>query len=247
MITKAETEFDIALANLLIGAVFFCMRSCEYLKVPGAKDKKTKLLCVKNFRFYLNDEELDLHSANLASAEIVSITFEDQKNGEKFDTVNLQNSNDKVLNPVVAWAKTITRIMKSPGSTTNTTINSYLIGKKFYAVTVKNAINALREAVSKKGETHLGFRACEIGTHSIRSGGAMAMYLARPQIQTYTIQLIGRWKSDAFLQYIRKQVKQFSACISEAMVMNENFSHIPEYATVSPSKIRMARSPKYKH
>ena len=49
------------------------------------------------------------------------------------------------------------------------------------------------------------------------------MYLARPQITTYTIQLIGRWRSDAFLQYIRKQVKQFSACISEAMVVNEDF------------------------
>ena len=150
------------------------------------------------------------------------------------------------MNPVIAWANTISRIMKSPGSTTNTTINSYLIGKKFYTITSKNAINSLRNAVRSKGEKALGFKASEIGTHSIRSGGAMAMYLATPQIPTYTIQLIGRWRSDAFLKYIRKQVKQFSACISEAMVTNEDFSHIPEYAMVSPSKIRMVRSPKCK-
>ena len=247
MHTNAETAFDKAVATLLIGATFFCMRSCEYLKAPGAKDKKTKLLCVKNFRFYLNNKELDLHSPDLAEAETISITFEDQKNGDKFDTVNLQNSNDKTLNPITAWANTVSRIMKSPGSTRNTPINSYLIGKKFYSISAKNAINALRSAVTKYGEDRLGFKASEIGTHSIRSGGAMAMYLAVPQIPTYTIQLIGRWRSDAFLKYIRKQVKQFSAFISTSMVTNENFSHVPEYAIVSPSKIRMGGSPKIKH
>ena len=88
----------------------------------------------------------------------------------------------------------------------------------------------------------------KLGRIRLDQGGAMAMYLARPQITTYTIQLIGRWRSDAFLQYIRKQVKQFSACISEAMVVNENFSHIPEYTCiVSPSKVRMVKDPKHKH
>jgi hypothetical protein len=246
MNSNAETPFDKALATLLIGASFFCMRSCEYLTVPGAKDKKTKLLCLRNFRFYKDNLELDLRSKNLASADLVSITFEDQKNGDKFDTVNLQNSKDDVLNPVKAWANTITRIINSPGATKNTSVNVYLIGKRFYKITAKNAIDALRDAVQKKGEKGLGFKANEIGTHSIRSGGAMAMYLAEPQIPTYTIQLLGRWRSDAFLKYIRKQVKQFSACISEAMVINEDFSHVPEYAIISPSKIRMVKSPEYK-
>ena len=246
MLSLAETPYDDALTTLLIGALFFCMRSCEYLKVPGAKDKKTKLLCVRNFRFFKNNKELNIHSSDLESADIVSITFEDQKNGEKFDTVNLQSSKDPVLNPVVAWATTIKRIVNYPGSTMNTQINSYLIGKKFYSFTAKNAIDSLRSTVRLQGKDKLGFETHEIGTHSIRAGGAMAMYLATPQIQTYTIQLIGRWKSDAFLQYIRKQVKQFSAHISEAMVMNENFSHIPDFAVASPTKIRMVDSPKHK-
>jgi hypothetical protein len=244
---KADTPFESSLATLMIGALFFCMRSCEYLKVPGAKDKKTKLLCVRNFRFYLDNKELPHQSPLLSSADIVSITFEDQKNGDRFETVNLQSSKDKLLNPVIAWATTIKRIINSPGSTKNTTINSYLIGKKFYSITAKDAINALRSAVKLQGEDDLGFKACEVGTHSIRSGGAMAMYLASPQIQTYTIQLIGRWKSDAFLQYIRRQVKQFSSHISEAMISNENFSHIPEFASSSPTKIRMVGSPKNWH
>ena len=51
------------------------------------------------------------------------------------------------------------------------------------------------------------------------------MYLAQHPIRvpTYTIMLQGRWCSDAFLCYIRKQVKEFSKGVSEAMVSEESF------------------------
>jgi hypothetical protein len=61
--------------------------------------------------------------------------------------------------------------------------------------------------------------------YSIRSGAAMAMYL--DDIQITTIKLLGCWKSDAFLSYIRKQVEQFSTDISARMLLHENFTHVP--------------------
>ena len=75
------------------------------------------------------------------------------------------------------------------------------------------------------GEETLGFKHDEVGTHSIRSGGAMAMKLAN--INTYTIKLIGCWKSDYFLRYIQKQVREFSSDISDQMIKHKHFSHIP--------------------
>ena len=221
------------------------MRSCEYLKVSNGQQKKTKGLCLRNIRFFSDGKELmSRTSKSLEGADIVSITFEDQKNGDKFDTVNLQRSKDKSLCPIIAWAKTVIRITNYPGTTRDTPVSVYLCGKKFIHITDKNVLQALRTAVKDIGESVLGFKALEVGTHSIRSGGAMAMYLAQPQITTYTIQLIGRWKSDAFLRYIRKQVKQFSSHISCAMLGDEDFSHIPEYSKSSPTKVRMAVSPK---
>lgn len=53
----------------------------------------------------------------------------------------------------------------------------------------------------------------------------MAMYL--DEVPVYTIMLIGRWSSDAFLLYIRKQVEQFSHNVSTRMIRNLDFSHIP--------------------
>jgi len=50
----------------------------------------------------------------------------------------------------------------------------------------------------------------------------MAMYLAG--IPVFTIMLLGRWSSDAFLPYIRKEVQEFSNSVSSKMIISENFS-----------------------
>jgi hypothetical protein len=49
----------------------------------------------------------------------------------------------------------------------------------------------------------------------------MAMYLAG--VPVFTIMLLGRWSSDAFLRYICKQVQKFSKGVSQKMISNERF------------------------
>ena len=71
----------------------------------------------------------------------------------------------------------------------------------------------------------------EVGTHSIRSGAAMAMYLG--ECPVYTIMMIGRWSSDAFLRYIRKQIEQFSHSVSCKMLKFETHRHIPDPQRIS--------------
>jgi hypothetical protein len=66
---------------------------------------------------------------------------------------------------------------------------------------------ALCTASASVGSGHLGFEPHEMGTHSLQSGAAMEMFLA--SVPVHTIMLIGRWSSNAFLQYICKQVEQF--------------------------------------
>jgi hypothetical protein len=46
----------------------------------------------------------------------------------------------------------------------------------------------------------------------------------------YTIMLIGRWSSDAFLRYIQKQVEQFSQDVAKKMLMHQSFRMIPSVA-----------------
>ena len=71
---------------------------------------------------------------------------------------------------------------------------------------------SLRAAATVLAEARLGFKPDKIGTHSICSGATMPMYLDK--VPVYTVMLIDRWSSDAFLKYIRKQVEKFSHNVS---------------------------------
>jgi hypothetical protein len=73
-------------------------------------------------------------------------------------------------------------------------------------------VNLIRDGVVTIGETKLGIVRSEIGSKSIRSGAAMAMYLEGTPV--FSIMLVGHWSSTAFLKYIRKQVQEFSHIIS---------------------------------
>jgi len=74
------------------------MRSCEYVKVQGPR--KTKLLTIKNIRFFIGNRQLQHSDKNLASADCVSITFEYQKRDVKNDIITQHKSGDTVICPV---------------------------------------------------------------------------------------------------------------------------------------------------
>jgi hypothetical protein len=60
----------------------------------------------------------------------------------------------------------------------------------------------------------------------------MAMYLGG--IPVYAIQLIGRWKSDSFMKYLRKQIEQFTLGISTKMLTMKVFRHVPSHTSSNP-------------
>jgi hypothetical protein len=49
---RQVSELDRAIAQLTISAAFFACRSCEYLRLPQREMKCTKLLCLRNIRFF---------------------------------------------------------------------------------------------------------------------------------------------------------------------------------------------------
>jgi hypothetical protein len=222
---------DKALCELFIGAFFFAMRSCEYIKVQGPR--KTKLLTIKNIRFFRGNRLIKHSDHQLAQSDCVSITFEQQKRETKNDVITQHRSGDKVLCPVRIWASIVTRISSysdaSPSDTVNKFVNS---DNRVNFFTGTELLKKLRLATTAVGPDTLGFTAKEIGLHSARSGAAMAMYLAH--IPVFTIMLLGRWSSDAFLRYIRKQVKEFSNGVSSKMITKETFFTIPSVSTKDP-------------
>ena len=139
----------------------------------------------------------------------------------------MQSARDLLLCPVRSWGSIIQRLLKCPGTSPNTSVNSFYSNGKIQGVTGDDMTKALRGAAASIGKDTLGFDPTEVGTHSIRSGSAMGMYLA--EVPVYTIMLIGRWSSNAFLRYIRKQVEQFSHNVSRRMIQHQHFTHVPNF------------------
>ncbi len=122
-------------------------------------------------------------------------------------------SGDVKLCPVCSAAAIVRRIRGYPGTTSDTPISTIMINGQMTHVTSQNVIDALQDSVVAIGEHQLGINRDEIGMHLIRSGAAMAMYLGECAI--FTIMLVGRWSSDAFLQYICKPVMEFSQNVAK--------------------------------
>ncbi len=205
---RQVTELDIALGQLTIEAAFFACRSCKYLTVPKREERRAKLLCLQNIRFFKDGHLIPAPSANLESADSIAITVKIPKNDSKFDTVIHGWTDDPVLCPVLQWAQLVNRILSYPNTTYDTPVCAVWRHGRLDKIASTQVLLALRAASKAVGSTRLSFEPNEMGTHSLYSGAAMELYLAR--VLVYTIMLIGRWSSDAFLCYIRKQVEQFS-------------------------------------
>ena len=226
------------MADLAVGAFFFAMRSCEYLDVPVRG--KTKQLLVRNIRFYdRRKNELSQRDPGLENlAEFVTVTFEDQKNNNKMQTRSQQRTNDATLCPCIRWARVVARILKDPNATVDSPVNIFVDPtatsekERTRRITQENLRTFLRVTAAMMGEKAAGYRPEEIGTHSIRAGAAMALFLA--DHSTYKIMILGRWSSTAFLAYIRPQVMEWTSGMSLAMTQNNHFFHAPDAHSSAP-------------
>ena len=228
--TESKSTFFIFQANLLIAAFFFAMRSCEYSRVEIRG--LTKLLQVGNISFFDVDlKQLPKNASSLLSAEFVTITFTNQKNNHKGETRTQKRTGDPVLCPVLCWSNIILTILSDPKMNEETTVNTFPVFdetlKKFtyLYLSQKSTNKTLRDTGKMKPVRHFGYRAEDIGSHSIRSGAAMALFLADESV--HKIMILGRWSSDAFLTYIRPQVQEWTSGMSTLMLSNNDFHHCP--------------------
>jgi hypothetical protein len=88
-------------------------------------------------------------------------------------------------------------------------------------ISSKDVLKQLRDAAAAVGERRLGFPVDHIGTHLIRVGAAMAMFLAG--VPCETIQLIGRWRSRTFMKSLRIQVTASTRGVTSKITSLDSF------------------------
>ena len=241
---------EVALHQLLILGFFFAMRSCEYLDVDNSyfkkqkddtdrnynskkgKERRTAPLCPRNFIFKKNHRVLRHDDPNIIYADTVTIIFEFQKKEDRDDPVTQSRTGHPLFCPVVAAAHIVMRMMEmvkkgelKEKDYWNTPIFAYTTSKgKRGVVKAWIARKMLRDFIGQGEYADLGLDPDRLGLHSIRASAAMAMYLNK--VPVYTIMLLGRWSSDAFLRYIRKQVEEFGQNVASLMIENPRYHQI---------------------
>lgn len=177
-------------------------------------------------------------SPDLHHAETISILFCDQKIRVKGVFRMAWATSVPTSCPIVSFAHIVRQVSSLPSATDDTLIyNHYkaISNHSFLAVTnTTMTLSLLRVATSLIGKEVLGYQVADVGTQSIHLGAAMTLILLG-QHTAWRIMLAGCcWQSQAFLIYIRKDIQQFSRGISERMISNPNFYHVPNINTLEP-------------
>ena len=90
------------------------------------------------------------------------------------------------------------RVLGHPSTNSDTPVNAFVVNGVLKHIPATRTVDKIRASATVIGEDVLGCHPSEFGSHSIRSGAAMAMCLNH--VPTHTIMLVGRWSSDAFLK-----------------------------------------------
>jgi hypothetical protein len=216
-----DTPFAV-ISEIAIVGFFFAMRSCEATTTP--KPGRTQIVDLDGVTFGDENNYIIPHtSALLESAYRVTVTFADQKNKTKNDKRTQKHSGDTILDPVRCLASIVKRILATvPGACGTTNINTMCLGNDTFLLSSSYLRDQLRHSCTLMGGSEtFGFDATEIGTKSLRSGAAMALFLM--DYSTARIMILGRWSSDAFLVYIRPQVLEWTNNMSNDMIHNDSY------------------------
>ncbi|KAI2512067.1 hypothetical protein MHU86_2355 [Fragilaria crotonensis] len=229
--------------EIAIVAYFFAMRSCEITSTPSPG--RTRVIQLRGVVFRDADHnELEHNSPELKlSAERVTLTFEDQKNGQKMDRRTHQRTGDPVLCPVKNLASLVARILRLvPDARSETQINATRLSTKNTHITSDLLRSHMRTTCTLLGGAKVfGFEAKDIGTKSLRSGAAMSLFLMNHPV--HKIMILGRWSSDAFLVYIRPQVLEWTNNMSRDMIANNSFLDVTDSRRTAQDDPRTRESP----
>ena len=228
--------------DLIVGAFFFAMRSCEYVHTPTpGRTKIARLRCLI-FRDRNRKTLPHNHPSLLRRSKFITVVFEDQKNGETMDRRTQRKTGHHFLCPVLRFGRAVQRVLAHvPDASPDTpvcTIHSPLHNGKY--INNKYTLNLIRSTCKLfGGKEKFGFDPLEIGNKSLRSGAAMALFLKNHS--TAKIMILGRWSSDAFLAYIRPQVLEWTNNMSKDMISFKDFLDIGFYDKSSPSDPRLRK------
>jgi integrase len=203
-------------------AFFFLLRVGEY--TPSKTPRRTIPLRKKDVRLWRNNQLIshDAPLAELLAADAVTLCLENQKNGNKNAVLHHTSSGDSLFCPVTSAARLI-HALRTSG--VDAPLGSFVNEQgRMQSVSAADIRAAIRLGAVGDNLEASGYDLRRIGSHSLRSGGAMRLKLAG--YDDDIIKKLGRWTSNTYLRYIQTQIGNLTAGIATNMARLLRFHHV---------------------
>ena len=210
------------IADLIVVAFFFLLRVCEYTK--SARSTRTIPLRRKDIQLWHGNTLIphDEPLPNLLQATSATINLENQKNGVKGSSVHHESSGDPNFDPIKSLARLVHGIALLPP---DTPLGTYISSTgRQERVSSSDIAGMLRSGAIGDNLINAGYSLARIGTHSLRSGGAIS--LAINGVDHALIMKMGRWSSNTYLKYIQSQIGELTHGLSSAMARPMRFHRV---------------------
>jgi len=235
---KGATEKDKAVADLVMIAFYYLLRVGEYTaKGKGAQDWESRETQTQPFRmrdvaFFTRREDTnrlvrlppDASDSDILNATNATLKLANQKNGWKEVCVNHEHNLDDINCGVRAVGRRYCHIRKH-SSSPDTPLFTYFDDGKENRISdqdIREAVKLAARSLDYEGTRGTPIKL--INTHSLRIGGACALAFAG--YDDTQICKMGRWRSQAFREYIRENCSNYAEGMSKAMKKCHYFVNI---------------------
>jgi hypothetical protein len=201
--------------NLITMAFFFLLRVGEYTPHRPSESRRTIPLRKRDIKLWKRGRRIPNEAtlAELLSADAVTICLENQKNGHKNAVLHHTTSGDPLFDPVIAAAHLVFELRHSPDTVPlGSFVDDDGVTKQIAASDIRAAIRVGALADNLEAA---GYDLDRIGSHSLRSGGAVHLKLCG--YDEDMIKKLGRWSSNTYLRYIQTQIANLTAGVAANM------------------------------
>ena len=225
--TQGPDPLREAQVDLATIAFFYLLRVGEYTR-PRNSRTNTVPFSVEDITFRRQGRLIPITASTtltqLYQADEATIRMPNQKNGHKGECIT-QNAHHHQHCPIKALARRVHHIMSHGGTHSTKIFNVRTpMFTLWQHVKADQISTLLKWAAGEHGLYTRGYTPEDVSSHSLRAGGAMALFLNGAS--TITIRKMGRWRSDTFLMYIHEQISAFNAGLSVKMCREIAFHHI---------------------
>jgi hypothetical protein len=240
-----------AIGDMCVIAFFYLLRGGEYtVDSPKREEKKRPhSFRIEDVRLWEGNSILPLSlplNELLQRCTAATLHLEDQKNGIRNQTIHQEALLSEWYCPIKAIIRRVQHVFDTlevngriPPLTPLCTYFHDTTNKP-YQVRPASISDEVKEAVEDLGLNFLGIPSDLVSSHSLRSGGAMALFLNN--VDPITIQKLGRWTSTTWLDYIHTQISCFSKDLTKKMNIEHPFKNV---AFAGCGSLHMGELPHY--